>query len=726
MRSAVIRALTDESNPPSHSSGQGSSASDRVSVLFLFLFSLLLYVGTTRFDFVVDDSLLLARNPYVLSFHYIKEIFSQDFWGFRGASGATGFYRPVVMVTLLVGRVLFGPSPAGYHLVNVILNGLVVVLVYRLARLLWPRGNGPLWAGALFAALPLHTENVAPISGISDLECALFMLLSAWIYLRPGDSRPRFLKTSSWLAAATFLLAALSKEVALVLPLFLIFYDSCLCPGGSSWSRAYLRRYLPFLVVILVYISLRHAALGSITKIIEANPPGLRRTVFSALGLTGIYVSKLVWPQHLAYLVKFHPPEGWLDLDVLLGVVFLLLAAATFFRSWRQNGRISFAILWFFLSLAPALNVRWLGLSAYGERYLYIPSVTFCWLAGEGLSQLSRSIPREQRVRLFVAQALPWVLLGLWIGRTTMRLPDWTNDKTLAIATLREAPDSAISHIYLGNCYRQEGERTLARQQYVEAIALDPLVFEAYFDLALVLKDDGAVEGTRALFRRAAEVNPRAPEVYYGWGVIEQEAGKQESARQLFERAVALNPNYGDALNNLGVISMDQGRLDEAQSYFADAARADPFSLSIHLNLGILHSRKGDFRQAESEFRRAMELAPRSEAPYLSLAGLYEQQGKQAAALALYEKAVEVHPGSPTALFRLGVLALKMGDAMKAAGALEKAERIEPRSALIHTQLGLAYRAAGRIMDARRELGTGLRLAPDDDTARQALQELKR
>jgi Tfp pilus assembly protein PilF len=710
---------------PWHSRVAGGLIPERLALLLLFSFSVLLYVGTTSFGLVVDDTLLLAHNPYLRSFHYIKEIFSQDFWGFRGATGATGYYRPVVMFTLLLERTLFGPNPAGFHLVNAFLNGLVVILVYRLARSLWPEGSGPLWAGALFAALPLHMENVIPVSGISDLECALFTLLSIWVYLRHGDSRPTAWSPSAWLAAGCFTLAVLSKEVALVLPLLLVFHDVVMRADKPPRLKTSLGKWTPFFLVVALYLGLRLQIFGSVTKAAAASLPGLKQTVLSALSLTGIYAFKLVWPQHLAYIVKLPPPDSWHDLYVVLGAVVLLLAAAAFRRFRREDPRVSFAIVWFFLFLGPVLNVRWLGLATYGERYLYLPSVAFCWLAGEGLARLSRSAPREQRARFLVVRALPWVLLALWMGRTALRLPDWKNDKTLALATLREAPETAMSRIYLGNSYRHEGELNLARQEYVAAIASDPSIYEAYVDLATMLEDDGAVEGARALFRRAAAVNPRAPEVFYGWGAVEQRAGNLEAARQLFQHALGLNPNSADALNSLAVISMGQGKLEEAEAYLAAAARADPSSLAICLNRGILLARKGDLGRAEVEFRRAAELAPESEAPYLSLAGLYEEQGKQSAAMDMYEKALQVRPSSPTALFRRGVLALKIGDVPAATSSLEKVARIQPDSALVHTQLGLAYRTAGRLAEARRELEISLRLEPDDKAAKEALRELK-
>ena len=703
----------------------GGLIPERLSVLLLFSFSVLLYIGTTSFGLVVDDTLLLVRNPYVRSFHYVKEIFSQDFWGFRGATGTTGFYRPLVMFTLLLERRLFGLNPAGFHLVNVFLNGLVVVFVYRLARILWSEGSGPLWAGALFAALPLHTENVAPVSGVSDLECALFALLSIWLYLRDGDSLSTVWSPSAWLAGGCFMLAVLSKEVAFVLPLLLVLHEFLMHPSEPPRLKACLGKWTPFFLVAALYLALRLQIFGSVTKAAAGSQPGLKPTILSALSLTGTYAYKLLWPQQLAYTVKLPPPDSWHALHIVLGAVVLLLAAAAFLRFRRVDPRVSFAIAWFFLLLGPVLNIRWVGVGAYGERYLYLPSVAVCWLAGEGLARLSRSAPREQRARYLIVRALPWVLLALWTGRTALRLPDWRNDKSLALATLRAAPHTATSRVYLGNSYRHEGQLNLARQEYVAAIGSDPSIYEAYVDLATMLEDAGEVEGAWALLRRAAVANPRAPEVFYAWGAVEQRAGNAEAARQLFQRALALNPNSADTLSSLAVISMEQGKLDEAQAYLATAARSDPSSLAVCLNRGILFARKRDFVQAEAEFRRAAGLAPRSEAPYLSLAGLYEEQGKQSAAMGMYEKALQVQPNSPTALFRRGVLALKMGDVPGATTSLEKVARIQPDSALVHTQLGLAYRTAGRLAEARRELEISLWLEPDDNVTKEALRQLK-
>ena len=165
---------------------------DRFAIPLLIAFSLALYIATTAYDLVGDDAILIGGNPYVRSFHFLREIFTQNFWSFRGARGDSIYYRPLVMFSFLVQTMLFGPRPGPFHLFNVFLNAWVVVLVYQLGKRFWPKGSGALWAALLFAALPVHTEDVATVSGISDLECAAFFLLALLIYTKPVPAEEAF------------------------------------------------------------------------------------------------------------------------------------------------------------------------------------------------------------------------------------------------------------------------------------------------------------------------------------------------------------------------------------------------------------------------------------------------------------------------------------------------------------------------------------------------------
>ncbi|MGD0009999.1 MAG: tetratricopeptide repeat protein [Terriglobia bacterium] len=696
---------------------------DRVAIPLLIAFSLALYIATTGYDLVGDDAILIGGNPYVRSFHFLPEIFTQGFWSFRGARGDSIYYRPLVMFSFLVQRMLFGPRPGPFHLFNVLLNAWVVVMVYQLGKRFWPKGSGALWGALLFAALPVHTEDVATVSGISDLECAAFFLPALLIYTKPAGSG--FSRVRAWMSALMFLLAALCKEVALAIPVLMVFFEHFMRGDEATRFGERLSRYMPTFLVSAFYIVVHLAVIGDISSIGPPSRMRLRESLIFGFTQLGEYTGKLLWPQHLSYSWKFHPPITWRDPAVLLGMLFALWGAGVVVAWWRQDRPVSFAIIWFFLTLAPVLNIAGVGVTAYGERYLYIPSVGICWLLGEGLGSTVSKGPGRRAGRRVVAVVLGLLLLLAMAVRTLVRLPAWRNNFTLGLATVREDPNAAEFHVYVGNTYRVEGKRGLARVEYVEAIASDPLAGEAFVNLAGVLLEDGNATAAEAVLRRGAQLNPTFSKPLFVLGKIALQRGSREEARDFFARALSLDPNDSEALFALGLLSLQDARLDEAENLFSRLVTVVPDFAPAHLNLGAVFAREKKFGGAEAAFRRAIELAPNSEAPYLALAGVYEDQGKLVAALDIYRQIVKAAPNSGNAQFRLGVLALKMGKGDEAIGALGKAVSAQPKSALAHAQLGLAYLDFGNPTSARREIQAAKLLDPNDDTVKRALQKLK-
>jgi tetratricopeptide (TPR) repeat protein len=696
---------------------------DRLAILLLITFSIALYMCTTHYDLVGDDILLIRGNPYVRSFHFLREIFTQNFWSFRGARGDSVYYRPLVMLGFLVQAMLFGMGAASFHYFSVFLNAWVVVMVYQLGRRLWPTGQGALWGALLFAALPVHTEDVATVSGVSDLECAAFFLAALLIYTNPGGSKG-FSRVRAWMSALVFLLAALCKEVALAVPVLMVFYEHFL-RGDTARFRQRLSRYLPSFLVSAFYIVVHLAVIGDLSSVGPSSRMPLRETLIFGFTQLGEYVGKLLWPQHLSYSWKFYPPLSWRDPAVLLGMLFTAWAVGAVVAWWKLDRSVCYSIFWFFLTLGPVVNIAGMGVPAYGERYLYIPSVGICWLLGQGLGALTGQVPGRPAWRRVGAVALGLVVLVAASVRVLVRLPAWRNNFTLGLATVREDPNAAMFHVYLGNQYRKEGNLGLARIEYTAAIAADPLAGEAFVNLAGVFLADGKESAAEEVLRRGAQLNPTFSKPLFALGKIALGRGSKGEARDYFARALSRDPNDAEALLDLGVLSLQEDRLDEAENLLSRAATVDPASSVVHLNLGAVFSREKKFGVAEAEFRRAIQLAPDSEAPYLALAGVYEDQGKQAAALELYRRIVKVAPDAANTQFRLGVLALKMGEGAEAITALGKATAAQPKSALAHAQLGLAYLESGNPTDAKREIETAKRLDPKNATVQMALRRLK-
>src|SRR5262249_44542011 len=139
----------------------------------------------------------------------IIEYFTVPFWS--GAENGPSFgmhYRPLMIYSLALDYRLHGESPAGFHLTNLILHALNVVLVFLLARR--RGGSGPVAAfvALCFGVSPRLAEAAAWISGRTDLLAALFALLALVLWQTENTLR-------RWLSAACLLLGLFSKEVAI-------------------------------------------------------------------------------------------------------------------------------------------------------------------------------------------------------------------------------------------------------------------------------------------------------------------------------------------------------------------------------------------------------------------------------------------------------------------------------------------------------------------------------
>ena len=96
--------------------------------------------------------------------------------------GATQQYYPMLHSVFWIEHRLWGDTPFGYHLINVLLHAASACLfVVLLRRLQVP---GALLAGLIFALHPICAESVAWISEQKNTLSTLFYLLAALAYLR--------------------------------------------------------------------------------------------------------------------------------------------------------------------------------------------------------------------------------------------------------------------------------------------------------------------------------------------------------------------------------------------------------------------------------------------------------------------------------------------------------------------------------------------------------------
>lgn len=152
--------------------------------------------------------------------------------------------------------------------------------------------------------------------------------------------------------------------------------------------------------------------------------------------------------------------------------------------------------------------------------------------------------------------------LYLLLGVSSLRLRDVQAAEVYIRQALALAPDHAEARTLLGwIALEVRRDYASAVEEYGRVVQLRPDFPEAYNNLAVALKKNGALEMAVANFNRALELRGDYSEALSnrGWLYIEQK--KWREARSDFEQALKINPHDAGALYGLSQV------LKEARDY---------------------------------------------------------------------------------------------------------------------------------------------------------------
>jgi len=614
--------------------------------LVLFLLAFLPYLNTLFAGFVYDDNFQVVENPYVHSFRHLREIFTTTVWSFQGASGVTNYFRPMMTFGYLLTYRIAGLVPFSFHLVNLILNCTAVCLVFFLLR----RFSGErvaLIAAGLFALHPIHTEPVAWIAAVTDLELTVFYLGTFLLYLRlPGtDHRVR----ARIVMCITFLLALLSKEQAMTLPVLVTLFEYFYRDDRSTtttWEK--LSRVGPLWATAACYLAIRTAILGGVASVLIRPNLSWHDTSLSAVSLIGQYIGKLIWPAHFSAFYVFHPSRAFTDIPVMLGLAGIIAGAIIFVSLWKHSHLLSFAFLLIFLPLGPVLNARWMPASVFAERYLYLPSVGFCWLLGYGAVKLwSAEGPIRQNGFLRpLAKAVP-ALVGaialVYAVRTVTRNRDWTSDEVLFRQALESQSDASLVRSDLGAVLFNQQKIDDAEREWLAALAYGPSNAFALDNLALVRQQQHRYIESLDYSNRALRWRPAYTMAHVNLAETLALMGRDTEADWQFRVATALSPLSTRAHNGYGKFLVHSDRLEDARTIYERSVAADS-TTDAYNQLGEIYLRWKDTPRAEKAFRNALRMDSFNSAAHLGLGQVLESVGRPAEALQEYEKGLEMDP----------------------------------------------------------------------------------
>ncbi len=562
-----------------------------------------------------DDDINVASNPAFNPptldgvLHFWKEPFA-------------GLYVPVTYTAwglLAAGAYSerVGLNPLVFHGFNVLLHAVNALLVFSILRRLLPGKNQASIAAAaaagavLFAVHPVQVEPVGWVTGLKDVLCGFFSLLSLLGFVvafenAGGDAGENEASGLRWptyaLATAAYALALLSKPSAVVVPFMAALIGVVLLRRRLVSVGVTL---LPWVVLALMCIALtRHE---QPTRDTDGGDVSVWSRPQVAADTVTFYLGKIAFPLHLTVdygrtpAVAVNNPYRllvWLPPLVLAAVAWL-------FRRRLPGVFVGLGVA--LLGVAPVLgfvSFDFQQFSTVADRYLYLS------MFGVALAcaALLESLPPNR----------------------------WLAPAAIILAALTVRSIAQTRHWYDGLTLFRHG------------VAENPTSWVCHNNLAIPLGQAGLTDEALAHARRAVELNPSYATGNVTLAGLLTAKGQLAEAETIYRKVLTLSPDNATALASLAGLSSVQNRPDDAIQFARRAIEVDPRNANAHWVLGTVLDEKGQHEQAVGELSQAYEISadPRAE---VALARALMHAGLQADARQHLEHALSLSPDLPDA-----------------------------------------------------------------------------
>ncbi len=165
----------------------------------------------------------------------------------------------------------------------------------------------------------------------------------------------------------------------------------------------------------------------------------------------------------------------------------------------------------------------------------------------------------------------------------------------------------ALALGFLGDHYRQEGDRERSRAAYDKALEVLPGDARLLQALGLLHTSAGDYAAAVRTLERSLEADPERPLGWVNLGIARNRAGDPAGATRAYRRALELDPYEPLAHFNLGNAHQRAGRLEEAAAAYERAVETDPGLARAHFELGRTLIRLERYAEALPHARRAVE-----------------------------------------------------------------------------------------------------------------------
>jgi tetratricopeptide (TPR) repeat protein len=233
------------------------------------------------------------------------------------------------------------------------------------------------------------------------------------------------------------------------------------------------------------------------------------------------------------------------------------------------------------------------------------------------------------------------------LGNERYAAQDWSGAITAYTKAIELDPRHKIAYYNRAVVRKEQGEVEEALADYNKAIEIDPSYVPPYLNRGVIRQDKKDLDGAIADFSKSIELQPRKPEAYGARGSARKAKADIEGALADYNKAIELDPHYAPAYYDRGQFWLSKQDLDRASADYSKYIELVPTDVDGYNSRGSVRDSRGDFEGAISDYRKAIEVAPKEARAYNNLAWLlatsYQDRVRDGAkAVELATKAAEL------------------------------------------------------------------------------------
>ncbi len=637
-------------------------------ILFFVVFTFILYGNIISNDYSFDDDFVTNTNPVIQKgIKAIPQIFTSLY---SDRNKLEYGYRPIAMSSYAIEYQLFGLNPHISHLINILLYAFTGIFLFFLLKKLLKNYNilFPFAITLLFLAHPVHTEVVCCLKNREDLLSFLFSLTALYLFVKYTENQK---VTKILLGLLSFVIAYLSKKNAvtflIIIPLAIYFFTKT-----SLKKTIMLFAFLIITVIIVIFVPKLYLPVADAQNFFWQNPLFFENNFLIKFS-TGMYVmlfylKLLIIPHPLVYYYGYNmiPVVNLSNIYVIISFVFHLSIFIYAIVNFKKKHILSFAILYYLITISVFSNILVPVACIVGERLIYFSSLGFCIILAFLLFKITKIdihkdfIPFKKNNKIIV---LLVIILIPYSIKTICRNKNWKDYITLYQHDIKYNIKSVKANELYASALMTNVKKNIAKLDY---------------DIQNRTKNNTEIENVKRQIEQDIELSIKH-----------------------FKQAIKIYPLHTSSLNNLGLIYFkNYNQYDKAVYYFKKAVNASPKNYMAYANLAYSYQMLNDYKKAIKYYKKAIDLNPEFVDAISMLADLYNGLGYFETAIDLNKKIIKIDNTTDKPYINLGNYFLMKSDTFTAVFCWEMAIKKMPVNYKLCKNLSRYFRQTGNLKKA--------------------------